>query len=88
MTTGAEYSKLVQKALECVRCGGMYYDPKTMIEDYRQRAAEWEEVAMDTARELAEALAQNAQLREALTGVPSTATQVLPTTNPPPPDTI
>lgn len=30
---------------ECERCGDLFYDPKTLIEDQRQRAAEWEAIA-------------------------------------------
>ncbi len=43
----------------CPRCGDLFYHPKTMIQDAKQHAAEWEEVAM---RERA----YSEKLREAL----------------------
>lgn len=36
------------KSPDCPRCGDMFYHPKTVIEDYRQRAAEWEDIAKRT----------------------------------------
>lgn len=41
---------------DCQRCGHLYYSPDTIIADYRQRAAEWE----DEARKLRE---ENARLK-------------------------
>jgi len=37
---------------KCSRCGDMYYDPKTLIECEKQRAAEWEEIAKSKGAQL------------------------------------
>lgn len=36
---------LLGKNSSCKRCGHLFYSPDTIIEDYRQRSAEWEEIA-------------------------------------------
>lgn len=35
----------------CPRCGDVFYDPKTLIADAKQHAAEWEEVAKRAEKE-------------------------------------
>ena len=31
--------------IKCPRCGDLFYDPKVMIKDAQQHAAEWEQIA-------------------------------------------
>lgn len=42
------------ESAKCTRCKDLYYDPKTMIESERQRAAEWEEIAERHGKRIAE----------------------------------
>ena len=37
----------------CPRCGDLFYHPKTLIESEKQRAAEWEEIAIKREQEIA-----------------------------------
>lgn len=37
----------------CPRCGDLFYHPKALIESEKQRAAEWEEIAIKREKEIA-----------------------------------
>jgi uncharacterized C2H2 Zn-finger protein len=50
----------------CPRCGDLFYDPKTLIQCEKQRAADWEEVASKLAEELKQVKAERDRLREIL----------------------
>lgn len=42
---GIAAAAFLPKDPDCPRCGDLFYHPKTIIEDHRQRSAEWEEIA-------------------------------------------
>lgn len=48
----------------CDRCGDMYYHPRTVIEDQRQRAREWEDVAVSKDARISQLAAQVEGMRE------------------------
>lgn len=65
-------------ASDCPRCGDMFYDPKTIIADYRQHAEEWEEIAKKARAEALEEAAQIAQTRGTWAAMEMTAWMGLP----------
>jgi len=51
---------------ECPRCGDMFYHPKVVIEDHRQHAAEWEDMAKRAEAERDRMAAELAEAKERL----------------------
>ncbi len=60
----AAYAEGKAQSGKCERCGDLFYHPKTLIEDQKQRAAEWEDIAKKAQSELKQSAERVRELEE------------------------